>query len=173
MKRRANIAAGLLHEPHLLVLDEPTVGVDPQSRNTILETVSQLRDAGMAVLYTTHYMEEAEKLCNRIGIIDGGRLIVEGTRRELVAQVRGQDRIRLVAAGDIDSLAHACKRMEGVDDVVIREDGLELAVRDGRLVLPAVVSAASDAHAELSSVEIVEPDLESVFLALTGKELRD
>ena len=173
MKRRANIAAGLLHEPHLLVLDEPTVGVDPQSRNTILETVLQLRDAGLAVLYTTHYMEEAERLCNRVGIIDGGRLVAEGTGRQLVEKVRGQDRVRLVASGDIDSLARACKRIDGVDDVVHREDGLELAVRDGMRVLPAVVAAAASVNAELSSVEVVEPDLETVFLALTGKELRD
>jgi ABC-2 type transport system ATP-binding protein len=173
MKRRANIAAGLLHEPHLLVLDEPTVGVDPQSRNTILETVLQLRDAGLAVLYTTHYMEEAERLCNRVGIIDGGHLVAEGTRRELVAQVRGQDRVRLVASGDIDALARACKQIPGVDDVVRREDGLELAVRDGRQVLAGVVGAAGTSGAELSSVEVVEPDLETVFLALTGKELRD
>jgi ABC-2 type transport system ATP-binding protein len=173
MKRRANIAAGLLHEPHLLVLDEPTVGVDPQSRNAILEAVAQLRDAGMAILYTTHYMEEAERLCNRVGIIDAGLLIAEGTRRELVSQVRGQDRVRLVAAGDIESLARACKQIDGVDDVIHHEDGLELAVRDGRLVLQAVVQAAGVAGADLSSIEVVEPDLEAVFLALTGKELRD
>ena len=173
MKRRANIAAGLLHEPHLLVLDEPTVGVDPQSRNQILETVSQLRDSGLAVLYTTHYMEEAAKLCDRIGIIDGGHLVAEGTRRELVKQVKGQDRVRLLAIGDLEGLARACKRIEGVDDVTSREDGLELAVTDGRRVLSAVVEAAGSVGAELSSVEVVEPDLETVFLSLTGKELRD
>jgi ABC-2 type transport system ATP-binding protein len=173
MKRRANIAAGLLHEPHLLVLDEPTVGVDPQSRNQILETVSQLRDDGLAVLYTTHYMEEAARLCDRIGIIDGGHLVAEGTRRELVRQVKGQDRVRLLAIGDLEGLARACKRIDGVDDVVYREDGLELAVTDGRKVLAAVVEAAGSAGAELSSVEVVEPDLETVFLSLTGKELRD
>jgi len=173
MKRRANIAAGLLHEPRLLVLDEPTVGVDPQSRNSILETVAQLRDTGLAVLYTTHYMEEAEKLCDRIGIIDGGNLIAEGSRRQLVAQVRGQDRIRLVATGDMESLARNCKRIDGVDDVSRHEDGLDLAVRDGRSVLPAVVEAAGAAGALVTSVEVVQPDLETVFLALTGKELRD
>ena len=172
MKRRANIAAGLLHEPHLLVLDEPTVGVDPQSRNAILETVIQLRDAGLAVLYTTHYMEEADRLCNRVGIIDGGHLVAEGTRRQLVAQVRGQDRVRLVAQGDIDALARACKQIAGVDDVVRREDGLELAVRNGRQMLAAVVAAAANTGSELSSVDVMEPDLEAVFLALTGKELR-
>lgn len=84
MKRRANIAVGLLHEPRLLILDEPTVGVDPQSRNSILEAVAELGGSGMAVLYTTHYMEEAERLCDRIGIIDQGRLIAEGSRDELV-----------------------------------------------------------------------------------------
>src|SRR5438132_4775806 len=91
MKRRANIAAGLLHEPELLVLDEPTVGVDPQSRNAILEAVDALRAGRLAVLYTTHYMEEAERVCDRVGVIDEGRLVAEGTRRELVAQVGGRD----------------------------------------------------------------------------------
>jgi ABC-2 type transport system ATP-binding protein len=85
MKRRANIAVGMLHEPTLLILDEPTVGVDPQSRNSILESVDALGASGMAVIYTTHYMEEAERLCDRIGIIDEGKLIAEGTRAELIA----------------------------------------------------------------------------------------
>jgi ABC-2 type transport system ATP-binding protein len=91
MKRRANIAVGLLHRPQLLVLDEPTVGVDPQSRNAILERVEALADGGLSVLYTTHYMEEAERLCDRIGIIDEGQLVAEGTRDELVGQARRED----------------------------------------------------------------------------------
>jgi ABC-2 type transport system ATP-binding protein len=99
MKRRLNIGIGLLHRPKLLVLDEPTVGVDPQSRNAILSSVEQLSEAGMAVLYTTHYMEEAERLCDRVGIIDEGRIQAEGTRRELVALVVEQDRVSLTATG--------------------------------------------------------------------------
>ena len=128
MKRRANIAAGLLHEPRLLVLDEPTVGVDPQSRNTILETVLQLRDTGLAVLYTTHYMEEAETTLQPRRDNRRRPPRSRGNSSPIVEQVRGQDRVRLVAGGDIDSLARACKRIPGVDDVVRREDGLELAV---------------------------------------------
>ena len=95
MKRRANIAVGLLHRPQLLVLDEPTVGVDPQSRNAILESIEALSGEGLSVLYTTHYMEEAERLCDRIGIIDAGRLVAEGTRRELIDQVGEGDRIEV------------------------------------------------------------------------------
>ena len=101
MKRRLNIGIGLLHQPALLVLDEPTVGVDPQSRNAILSSVADLGREGMAVLYTTHYMEEAERLCDRIGIIDEGRIRAEGTRRELVALVGQKDRVELVAGGHI------------------------------------------------------------------------
>jgi ABC-2 type transport system ATP-binding protein len=101
MQRRLNIGAGLLHRPRLLVLDEPTVGVDPQSRNAILENVEALEGEGVAVLYTTDYMEEAERLCDRVGIIDQGRLIAEGTRRELVAKLGQRDRIELAAAGDL------------------------------------------------------------------------
>src|SRR5579862_1137170 len=101
MKRRMNIAAGLLHHPRLLVLDEPTVGVDPQSRHAILERVRELGRDGMAVLYTTHYMEEAERVCDRVAIVDRGRVVAEGTRRELVAQLGERDRIDLKAAGDL------------------------------------------------------------------------
>ena len=101
MKRRLNIGIGLLHQPKLLILDEPTVGVDPQSRNAILESVAGLSGAGMAVLYTTHYMEEAERLCDRIGIIDHGKLIAEGTRAELVGMVGEGDQVRLAAAGNL------------------------------------------------------------------------
>ena len=107
MKRRLNIGIGLLHRPKLLILDEPTVGVDPQSRNAILESVEGLSGAGMAVLYTTHYMEEAERLCDRIGIIDHGKLIAEGTREELVSLVGERDQVRLSATGDLARAAGA------------------------------------------------------------------
>ena len=107
MKRRLNIAIGLLHRPSLLVLDEPTVGVDPQSRNAILTSVEALSAAGMGILYTTHYMEEAERLCDRVGIMDEGRIIAEGRRRELVALIGELDRVRLVASGDLPAAAAA------------------------------------------------------------------
>ena len=109
MQRRLNIGIGLLHRPRLLILDEPTVGVDPQSRNAILESVERLSGEGMAVLYTTHYMEEAERLCDRIGIVDLGELKAEGTRAELVALVGEHDRVSLEGTGDLETAAQACR----------------------------------------------------------------
>jgi len=174
MQRRLNIGAGLLHRPRLLVLDEPTVGVDPQSRNAILENVEALRGEGAAVLYTTHYMEEAERLCDRVGIIDQGRLIAEGTRRELVAQIGERDRIELAASGDLIGLAAGCRRtLDGVDEATVVAGGLHLVARDGRRLLPKLLELAEAAGVEVTSVEVVEPDLEAVFLHLTGKALRD
>ncbi len=171
MKRRANIAAGLLHKPRLLVLDEPTVGVDPQSRNAILETVAGL---GIAVLYTTHYMEEASKLCHRVGIIDDGRLITEGTPDDLIAQHGGRDRVRLTfVAAEAASLSEACLSLAGVQEVRPIDGGLELTTDHGPGILPAVVRVAAQLDVELTGVEVRSPDLEGVFLALTGKELRD
>jgi linearmycin/streptolysin S transport system ATP-binding protein len=171
MKRRANMAAGLLHRPKVLVLDEPTVGVDPQSRNAILETVGRL---DIAVLYTTHYMEEAEKLCDRVGIIDDGRLIAEGTAPALVAAHGGRDKMHLsCAAAGLDELATACRALRGIHDVVEVDGHLELTTDHGPAVLPAVVALASSHAVELTGVEVRSPHLEDVFLSLTGKELRD
>ena len=173
MQRRLNIAAGMLHRPRLLVLDEPTAGVDPQSRNAILGNVEALGGEGVAVLYTTHYMEEAERLCDRVGIIDQGRLVAEGTRRELVATVGERDRIELAATGDLAALAAAAAGLDGVDEAGVVAGGVHLVAGDGRRLLPRLLEAAEHAGAEVTSVELVEPDLEAVFLHLTGKALRD
>src|ERR687896_1432607 len=126
MKRRLNIAIALLHRPRLLILDEPTVGVDPQSRNAILSSVEALSTEGMAVLYTTHYMEEAERLCDRVGIIDEGEIRAEGTRRELVSMLGERDRVGLAAAGDLQGAARALGALDGVDEATRRESGLDL-----------------------------------------------
>jgi ABC-2 type transport system ATP-binding protein len=173
MRRRLNIAAGLLHRPRLLVLDEPTAGVDPQSRNAMLAQVEALGGEGVAVLYTTHYMEEAERLCDRVGIIDQGRLVAEGTRRELVATVGERDRVELAATGDLAGLAGAAARLDGVDEAGVVAGGVHLVAREGRRLLPRLLEAAEHAGAEVTSVELVEPDLEAAFLHLTGKALRD
>jgi ABC-2 type transport system ATP-binding protein len=173
MKRRANIAAGLLHEPKLLVLDEPTVGVDPQSRHAILETVAGFGREGMAVLYTTHYMEEAERLCDRVGVIDEGRLVAEGTRRELVAKVGGRDRVRVSMSGSAAALAERLRLSEGIEQVEVHEGGLEVLATEGRRVLRTVVEAADAVGVEVDGIEVVQLDLEAVFLHLTGKALRD
>jgi ABC-2 type transport system ATP-binding protein len=173
MRRRLNIGASLLHRPELLVLDEPTVGVDPQSRHAIMESIRALGSSGLAVLYTTHYMEEAERLCDRVGIIDRGRLVAEGTRRELVARVGERDRILLSASGSLGTFAETCRSMEGIDSVDVSDSTVELLATDGRLRLPTVLAAASSAGAAVRSVEVVEPDLEAVFLHLTGTALRE
>ncbi len=176
MKRRANIAVGLLHEPQLLILDEPTVGVDPQSRNSILEAVDALGSSGMAVLYTTHYMEEAERLCDRVGIIDSGRLIAEGTREELMERLGENSTVTFRVNGGAEQ-THAWRNelagMPGVSGVKGEDGSVALvAARGPALIAPAVQSAQSHGL-DVVGVEVAEPDLEAVFLHLTGKALRD
>ena len=173
MKRRLNVGIGLLHRPSLLILDEPTVGVDPQSRNAILESVEHLAGAGMAVLYTTHYMEEAERLCDRVGIIDQGEIKAEGTRRELVALVGERDRVALTASGPLDDAAAAASRIDGVESASPRDGGIDVVARGAGSLLPGLLATLAAAGAQVTAVEVAEPDLESVFLHLTGKALRD
>jgi ABC-2 type transport system ATP-binding protein len=174
MKRRLNIGIGLLHGPKLLVLDEPTVGVDPQSRNAILSSVADLESEGMAILYTTHYMEEAERLCDRIGIIDEGRIQAEGARRELVELIGERDRVTLAASGSLGRAAVAIAALDPRIAKATASDGtIEILVTEARNLLPAILSTATAEGASIRSVEVTEPDLEAVFLHLTGKALRD
>ena len=173
MKRRLNIGIGLLHKPTLLILDEPTVGVDPQSRNAILQSVEALSVEGMAVLYTTHYMEEAERLCDRIGIIDSGRLQAEGTRQELIRLVGGVDTIKLGGTGDLSGAAEGLRLIPGVERVDTDRRAATLTVKDAPALVAQVVVTATSYGVTLTAVEILQPDLESVFLHLTGKGLRD
>jgi ABC-2 type transport system ATP-binding protein len=173
MKRRLNIGVGLLHRPTLLILDEPTVGVDPQSRNAILESVEALATEGMAVLYTTHYMEEAERLCDRIAIIDSGRLQAEGTRTELIKLTGEVDQIRITGTGAVAAAADAIRAVPAVEKADADRHSIVLTVRDAPTAVAAIVTAASDAGMTLTDLEITRPNLESVFLLLTGKALRD
>jgi linearmycin/streptolysin S transport system ATP-binding protein len=173
MKRRLNIGLGMLNEPALLLLDEPTVGVDPQSRNAILDSVEALASEGMAVLYTTHYMEEAERLCDRVGILDEGLLKAEGTRRELISMVGEHDRLRIDAAGDLRAACAAVLEIGGVAEAVPRDGGIDLLARDARGLLAEIVRAIDGTGAGIASMEVQEPNLEAVFLHLTGKALRD
>jgi len=173
MKRRLNIGVGLLHRPTLLILDEPTVGVDPQSRNSILESVEALSTEGMAVLYTTHYMEEAERLCDRIAIVDSGTIQAEGTQDELIRLTGGVDTIRLVGSGDVEQAARALEPVPAVQSMEHDRREVRLMVRDAPTAVATVVNTATSSGMTLSDVEIARPDLESVFLHLTGKALRD
>ena len=172
MKRRVNIAAGLLHEPQLLVLDEPTVGVDPQSRNQILASVERLGGQGLSVLYTTHYMEEAERLCDRVAVLDHGVMIAEGTQDELIARVGEQDLI--IVSGDYDeSLVNACGALAGVDRAEMTGRGLEVLSNNGTAVLGPLVALFGEHGATIGGLRLREPNLEAVFLDLTGRALRD
>ncbi len=173
MQRRLNIGIGLLHRPRLLILDEPTVGVDPQSRNAILESVEALSEEGMAVLYTTHYMEEAERLCDRVGIIDEGVIKAEGTRRELVSMIGEKDRIRVEATGDLERVAQAAAGLDGVDSASTWEQGVEVLAADAARLLPDLMGCFASIGAPITGVQVFEPNLEAVFLHLTGKALRD
>ena len=173
MQRRLNIGIGLLHSPRLLILDEPTVGVDPQSRNAILESVESLARAGMAVLYTTHYMEEAQRLCDRVGIIDEGKLRAEGTSRELVAMIGEQDRVHVEASGELEAAARACATIPGVRRAAVADSAIDVIATDGATLLPRLLETAAAAGAHVNSVDVTEPNLEAVFLHLTGRALRD
>jgi ABC-2 type transport system ATP-binding protein len=173
MKRRLNIGIALLHRPRLLVLDEPTVGVDPQSRNAILASVEHLSDEGMAVLYTTHYMEEAERLCDRVGIIDEGEIRAEGTRRELVDLLGQKDNVTLTGTGNLHAGAQAIEALDEVEGATAHENEIHLIVAGASTRLPQILTTAAAAGASITGVDVVEPDLEAVFLRLTGKALRD
>ena len=173
MNRRLNIGIGLLHRPQLLILDEPTVGVDPQSRNAILDSVEQLSGAGMAVLYTTHYMEEAERLCDRIGIVDEGRLRAEGTQRELTRSIGERDTLHVGLTGSVEPALVAVRAIDGVESASAAEGGIDLLAEDAGTVVARVLDACTSAGATITGVEISQPDLEAAFLDLTGKSLRD
>ncbi|MEX2533527.1 MAG: ABC transporter ATP-binding protein [Nitriliruptoraceae bacterium] len=173
MKRRLNIGIGLLHRPLLLILDEPTVGVDPQSRNAIMSAIEILADDGISVLYTTHYMEEAERLCDRIGIIDQGRVVAEGSRRQLIAMVGENDLVRLSVSSDALRAAKACRDVPGVESADV-DDGVVVCLMENAAErLAAMLAAVTSAGVSITGVNVREPDLEDLFLHVTGKALRE
>lgn len=173
MKRRLNIGIGLIHAPTLLVLDEPTVGVDPQSRNAILEAIEQLAHAGIAVLYTTHYMEEAQRLCDRVAIVDAGSVLAEGTQQELVRLVGENERIHVTGSGEVKAAAERAKALAGVTDASASAGEISILTPDAGAVLTEVLQTLSADGMSVESVRVEKPDLETVFLHLTGKALRD
>jgi len=173
MKRRLNVGVALLHEPQILVMDEPTVGIDPQSRRKILDSVKNLRDQGITILYTTHYMEEAQELSDRIAIMDNGEIIARGTHDELIDIVGELDRITLTISGDPVKAKDAWQEIGGVEDVFSENGVIHLLVTDSNRILSGVFEAAASVDVHINSVEIQEPNLEAVFLHLTGRALRD
>ena len=173
MKRRLNIGIGLLHRPQVIYLDEPTVGIDPQSRRSILDSIKTLNQAGMTVLYTTHYMEEAQELSDHIAIMDNGEIIAHGTHEELVKIVGELDRIDLTTDAESARVLEQWQAIDGVHQVSASDGGVMLLVDDSNLVLPRLFEEARAAAVRITSVAIQEPNLETVFLHLTGRGLRD
>ncbi|WP_053368818.1 ABC transporter ATP-binding protein [Bacillus sp. FJAT-27245] len=171
MKRRVNIGAAILHRPELLIMDEPTVGIDPQSRAHILETVKRLNNEGMTVIYTSHYMEEVEFLCERIGIMDHGKLIASGTIPELRETIG--DRSRMVFTIQGAPNPDILKGIVPPKDCQVSGDKLTVFHKEPQSVLSSLIQRITEMGAQISGVEIVEPNLESVFLHLTGRSLRD
>ncbi len=173
MKRRVNIGVALLHQPRLIYMDEPTVGIDPQSRRSILDSVVALKGQGTTVLYTTHYMEEAQELSDRIAIMDQGRIIASGTHGDLVRMVGELDRIRLTINSEAERVAAAWQSTPGVKQVTAEDGTLTLLADDSNRVLPRLFETSAALGVRITSVDIQEPNLESVFLHLTGRALRD
>ena len=171
MKRRLNLGAALVHEPKLLLLDEPTTGVDPQSRNHIFEEVRRVAAAGVCVVYTSHYIEEVEALCSRVGIIDHGRLIACDHMAALLQRLTGLIRFRVPE--DSAVLRERVRQIPGVE--LNGDDGpwLELSCRDVKSALMRLIAVLNELHVDLLSLETTEPNLERVFLHLTGHALRD
>jgi ABC-2 type transport system ATP-binding protein len=173
MKRRVNIGVALLHKPKVIYMDEPTVGIDPQSRRNILDSVVALKNQGMTVLYTTHYMEESQELSDQIAIVDHGKLIACGTHDELVKLVGQQTRIDLTVNLEPVKVSESWCTIEGVKHVRLAEEKISVLADDSNKVLPRLFDAATHQSARITSVEIREPNLEAVFLHLTGRALRD
>ncbi len=172
MKRRLNLAVGLLSEPRLLMLDEPTVGVDPQSRNTIFENIQHLSQQGLAILYTTHYMEEAEQLCDRVAIMDQGEIITFDTPKNLI-KTWGTGIIRIEAMQIEEKDLTRLQTLPQVKSVTYRDNVLLFETTDPQQALLRIIGVFNETDVSMTALEILEPSLGSVFIQLTGKQLRD
>jgi ABC-2 type transport system ATP-binding protein len=171
MKRRLNLGASLIHQPRLLLLDEPTTGVDPQSRNHIFEEVRRLNASGVTVVYTSHYMEEVQALCRRVGIMDHGRIIACDTLSGLLRQLESAIRFRVSQV--TPALSERIKQLPDVHLLEHPDGAQELECRDVKATLPQLMAALNEFNLSLTSLETEEPNLERVFLHLTGRALRD
>jgi ABC-2 type transport system ATP-binding protein len=173
MKRRLNIAVGLIHQPRILFLDEPTVGVDPQSRNFIFEHVERLNEDGMTIIYTTHYMEEAERLCDRVAIMDEGRVLALDTTKGLIDMLGGGVIYLGLPQALLESYLPTVRALSDVRTAVEEEGRLKIETSNAHLALLELIELCNARNVSILSLEMLEPNLESLFLHLTGKRLRD
>lgn len=173
MKRRLNIGAALLHMPELLIMDEPTVGIDPQSRNHILDTVLELNKQGITIIYTSHYMEEVEYLCNELCIMDEGKIIASGSQQEMIELVKEKTQINIKLNKTDEFVLNTLKEIDGVFDGKIEEDHIALFGSNADVILADIISKVSENGWLIETIDVKKPNLEAVFLHLTGKALRD
>jgi ABC-2 type transport system ATP-binding protein len=173
MLRRLNIACAIIHKPKILIMDEPTVGIDPQSRNHIMQSVKELNKKGVTIVYTTHYMEEAEALCSKIAIIDQGKIIVEGTKEELKDMVSDKRTLNIGLEDIYKINIESLRNVEGVLDISINENNLIIASSKEVNNLDKIIKVVSDQELKITDLGFKEITLETVFLSLTGKKLRD
>lgn len=174
MKRRLNIAAAILHDPEFLILDEPTVGIDPQSRNYIFDFIKEMSRQGTTILYTSHYMEEVELLCNTIFILDEGKEVAYGAKEEIKGMITRQNKIDLTVEEATADLTNGVKSIKGVLNVetpVLNK--LELLINEKEFQMMTLIRFLDEHGADIKSISVLEPNLEEVFLHLTGKKLRD
>lgn len=173
MKRRLNIACAIVHQPEIIIMDEPTVGIDPQSRNHILQSINELNKRGATIIYTSHYMEEVEAICSRVGIIDFGKLIALGSKKELVNAASEEQKIIIEAYNISFSPIDEIKKINGVIHVGLKENTIEIITKCANESLQKILSKLLEGSVVVRNIEIKEADLESVFLKLTGRKLRD
>ncbi|MCY9261951.1 ABC transporter ATP-binding protein [Bacillus haynesii] len=173
MKRRLNIACAIAHRPKLIIMDEPTVGIDPHSRNYILESVKKLNAMGCTIIYTSHYMEEVEEICTQIAIVDHGKIIAEGTKEQLKSIITNTKDIQVVlkSAENID--IGELKTISGVEAAVLEDNTIKINSDAGVNNLNQIIEKLMKKGAEIRSLEEKAPNLETVFLTLTGRQLRD
>lgn len=173
MKRRLNIACALVHEPKIVIMDEPTVGIDPQSRNHILESIKTLNDKGTTIIYTSHYMEEIEAICTKISIMDNGNVIAEGTKDQLKSNFKNINRLILEIGNNNSIDINKLKEIEGVEEVKLNNNMLEISNKMESNNLDEILITLISNKVSIKSIEKTNVDLETVFLNLTGKKLRD
>lgn len=173
MQRRLNIACGIAHGPKLIIMDEPTVGIDPQSRNNILESVKKLKEEGATIIYTSHYMNEVEELCDYISIIDYGKVIAEGTNEQLKDSVKENNIYSIEIDKPIINLQEKISKIDGIKNVHIDDKKITCNYDKNNNIIEKLVSVISKENANIINMQVEQPTLETVFLKLTGKSLRD
>lgn len=173
MQRRLNIACAIVHKPKLIIMDEPTVGIDPQSRNHILESVRKLNESGSTIIYTSHYMEEIEELCTDITIMDHGKVIARGSKDELKSLVTYEDRVNILLSAVNFNVVDNIKKISGVKDCIVDDRNITVVSNKNSRNLPKIIDAINASDSEILNVNVDKTTLEDVFLTLTGRKLRD